>query len=220
MKLIDCPLFSGITENEIQNLLLCLKAKELKFSKGEEICSYNNKKGILGIVLAGKVYIKKLDRDGNYSILEQVLKYGVFCDDFAYTPTDANYISVFAGENSTILLINYEEVFKRCPNACAYHSTFVQNLMKIVIDKTKTLSQRVEILSNKTIKDKILGYCSLMLSQNPSSTSFILPMSYTSLAEYLCVDRSALMREIKRLNEAGILKTDKKTISILIDEYI
>ena len=220
MKLLDCPLFNGISENEIENLLKCLKAKEQKFSRFEEICSYNNKKGILGIVLLGKVYIKKLDRDGNYSILEQVLKHGVFCDDFAYTPTDANYISVFAEENSTILLINYEEVFKRCASACSFHSTFVKNLMKIVIDKTKTLSQRVEILSNKTIKDKILGYCSLMLSQNPNSKTFTLPMSYTSLAEYLCVDRSALMREVKKLNDARIIKTDKKTITILSDEYI
>ena len=91
--------------------------------------------------------------------------------------------------------------------------------MKTFLDKSKRLSQRVEILSNKTIKDKILSYCSLMVNSLHSMT-FTLPMSYTSFAEYLCVDRSAMMRELKKLNTQGILSVNKKEITVLSEEYI
>ena len=91
--------------------------------------------------------------------------------------------------------------------------------MKIIIAKTKTLSQRVEILSNKTIRDKILSYCSLLVNYSGSNTITI-PMSYTSLAQYLCVDRSALMRELKKLSVQNILKVNKRVITVTSLEYI
>ncbi|MBQ9782228.1 MAG: Crp/Fnr family transcriptional regulator [Clostridia bacterium] len=223
MKYLGCPLFKNINESEIKEMLTCFKAKELKFSQGEEICSYNNKKGLLGIVLQGKAYVKKLDFNGNYFILENLTHFDIFSDQISYVATDVNYISVYAVTDVTVLLFDFTEVFKRCAKACKYHSTLVENLMQIVIEKTKTLSQRIELLSNKTIKDKFLGYCNLMLKNakhKKDENSFTLPMSYTSLAEYLCVDRSALMREIKKLNEQKIIFTDKKTIKVLKTEYI
>lgn len=219
MKYAGCPLFDGIDENERKKLIKCLNAREVKFLQGGEICSYNSQSGILGMILSGKAEVKKLDRDGNYTILEALTKFGVFSDSFAYTATDANAISVFAVEPVTVLFINYQDIYKRCSDACIYHSVFVENLMKIIIAKTKTLSQRVEILSNKTIRDKILSYCSLLVNYSGSNTITI-PMSYTSLAQYLCVDRSALMRELKKLSVQNILKVNKRVITVTSLEYI
>ena len=219
MKYNDCPLFEGISESDVKVLIKCLNAREVKFYAGEEICSYNSTSGVLGVVLSGKVEVKKLDRDGNYTILETVTRFDIFSDSFAYPATDANAISVFAVEPVTILWVRYYDVYKRCQNACTYHSVFVENLMKLIIKKTKMLAQRVEILSNKTIRDKILSYCSLLVKYSNSNT-VTLPMSYTSLAQYLCVDRSALMREFKKLTDTGIIKVVKRNVTILSLEYI
>ncbi len=219
MKYVNCPLFDGISEQELKKLLPCLCVKENKFLPGEEICPYNSVSGVLGMLISGVADVKKLDRDGNYTILEPIGKYGVFSDSFAYTATDANCISVFARDMCTVMFINFENVFKRCSKACAYHSRLVENLMRIIIAKTKILSQRVEILSNKTICDKIMSYLSLTV-KTLGTTTFTLPMSYTSFAQYLCVDRSALMREFKKLNDQGILKVNKKEITVLSKDYI
>ena len=219
MKHTQCTLFNGITENQLKQMETCLKTREAKFSQDEEICSYNNSFQVLGVILSGKAYVKKLDRNGNYTILETLHKNGIFSDTFAYTATDANAISVFASEPTTVLFIDFKCVFKRCFKACEHHSIFVYNFMKTLLEKSKELSQRIEILSNKTIKDKILSYVSLMVNTLKSKT-FILPMSYTTFAEYLCVDRSAMMRELKKLSTSGILKVNKKEITVLSDEYI
>ena len=219
MKKSNCSLFNGISETHLTHLKECLKTREVKFCQDDEICSYNNSNQLLGVVLLGKAYVKKLDRDGNYTILETLFKNDIFSDTFQYTATDANAISIFACEATTVLFFDFESVFKRCFKACEYHSVFVINLMKTFLDKSKLLSQRIEILSNKTIKDKILSYCSLMVNSLGSKT-FVLPMSYTSFAEYLCVDRSAMMRELKKLTTKGILSVNKKQITVLSEEYI
>ena len=219
MKYANCPLFNGINDSNLKHLLSCLKIKESKYNADQLICSYNDKSNVLGVLLVGKAYIKKLDREGNYTILETITKNSVFSDKFAYTATDLNCIEIYASEPTTVMFIDFDSVFKRCPKACSYHSQLVLNLMQMIIDKSKTLSLRIELLSNKTIKDKILSYCSIMVHSLESNT-FTLPMSYTTFAEYLCVDRSAMMRELKKLNDSGILAVNKKQITVLSKEYI
>ena len=219
MKLSNCPLFYKINEQELEKLLSCLRAKEVKFEQNAEICAYDSQNGFLGVVTQGEVVIKKLDFNGNSTILDHIQKNGVFSDIFAFTSTEANYISAYAGEPTTVIFLDYSSVFKRCKNACEYHSIFVENFLKIVIEKSKTLSQKVEILSNKTIREKVLSYASIAV-KNSGSLTFTLPMSLTSFADYLCVDRSALMRELKKLSQQGILKTNKRVFTVLEKEYI
>ena len=219
MKEIKCPLFNGITADELKKLYKCLRAKEVKFEQGAEICSYDSVNGVLGVVTEGKVVIKKIDLEGNSTILDHIQKNGVFSDIFAFTATEANFIGTYASEPTTVVFFDYPSVFKRCEKACEYHSIFVENLLKIVIEKSKTLSQRVEILSNKTIREKILSYASIAV-KNANSLTFTLPMSLTSFAEYLCVDRSAMMRELKNLTGEGILKNNKRVITVIDKKYI
>ena len=219
MKYTQCSLFKGINENQIKQLNNCLKMREEKYEALEEICSYNNSSQVVGVILSGKAYVKKLDKNGNYTILETLYKDSIFGAVLSYTETESNFISVFAVEPTVVLFLDYDCVFKRCQKACDYHSTLVLNFMSKLLDRTKILSQRVEILSSKTIKDKFLSYLSLMVNRTQKHT-FTIPMSYTTLAEYLSVDRSALMREIKKLSDSGIIKVNKKEITILSKEYI
>ena len=107
-----------LKENNLKGLLSCLKSKEVKFNQDDEICSYNNSNQILGVILSGKAYVKKLDRNGNYTILETLNKNDIFSDSFIYTATDANAISIFSSEQTVVLFFDFESVFKRCSNAC------------------------------------------------------------------------------------------------------
>ena len=77
----------------------------------------------------------------------------------------------------------------------------------------------MEILSNKTIREKILSYLSFAV-KTQGQTTITLPMSLTSFADFLCVDRSAMMRELKKLSDSGIIKNKKREITILQKEYI
>lgn len=219
MKNLKCPLFKGVSDEGLKQLYNCLRARQTEFKAGEEIYSFSRLKSVLGVILQGKIVIKKIDRNGNVTILDHIQKNGVLSNAFSFSQTDGNYISAYAVENSKVVFFDYDNVFKRCQKACECHSVFVENLFDIVVEKSKTLSQRVEILSNKTIREKILSYLSIT-AKSTGSVEITLPMSLTSFAEFLCVDRSAMMRELKKLSDAGIIKTDKRIITVLKREYI
>ncbi|MBE5743754.1 MAG: Crp/Fnr family transcriptional regulator [Clostridiales bacterium] len=219
MKNLRCPLFVGISDEELKQLSTCLRARQTEYLAGEEIYSFGGLKPVLGVVLQGKVVVKKIDRNGNQIILDHIQKNGVFSNVFAFSQSDGNLISAHAVEKTRIVFYDYNNVFKRCSKACEYHSVLVENLFSIVVEKSRTLSQRVEILSNKTIREKILSYLSIAV-KTQGQTTITLPMSLTSFADFLCVDRSAMMRELKKLSDSGIIKNKKREISVLMKEYI
>ncbi len=219
MKYSNCSLFKGIKLNDLESLIKCLQVKEVFYKTGDIISFNNSLEKTLGVLVSGKAFVKKLDRNGNYTILETLIKDSVFSNDFTNYLTDSTFIEIFACENTTVLFMEYENIFKRCKKACVFHSVFVENFIGAIIEKSKILSQRIQILSSKTIKDKILSYANIM-AEKVGHKTFTLPMSYISFAEYLCVDRSAMMRELKKLNEQGVLRINKKEITVLSDKYI
>ena len=123
---------------------------------------------------------------------------------------------VKAREKSKILMFNYDMFDKKCKKNCKFHEQLLIGLPNLMLTKVSDLNLRIEILSQKTIRDKILSYFRI-LSQNSFSKTFTLPFSLTDLADYLSVDRSAMMREIKILKEdSNIKKMDKNRFTLLI----
>lgn len=208
----NCKLFKNIKESDVKKLLTCLCASEVHYNQGDPI-NLNGSETTLGVVISGKIVVKKIDLNGNVTILDQIESNGVISNLFAFGFADMNFISATAVEPVTVIYFDYGAVFKRCKNACQYHSVFVENLLNFVVEKSKKLSMRIEILSSKTTRDKILAFVSISLA-NSDSNSFKLPMTLTSLAEYLCVDRSAMMRELKKMSDEGVLKINKGIVTI------
>ena len=128
----------------------------------------------------------------------------------------SNELFVKAREKSKILMFNYDMFERKCKKNCKFHEELLIGLPNLVLTKVSDLNLRIEILSQKTNRDKILSYFRI-LSQNSFSKTFTLPFSLTDLADYLSVDRSAMMREIKALKEDGIIKKmDKNRFTLLI----
>ena len=85
-------------------------------------------------------------------------------------------------------------------------------------DKMTNINNRIEILSNKTIRNKLLAYFKLMSKKNKSRIIY-LPYTFIDLADYLGVDRSAMYRELKNLKEEGLITiTNKKIILNFYEE--
>ena len=78
----------------------------------------------------------------------------------------------------------------------------------------KQQTNKKYVLSRNSTRKKIMAYLNSVAGENRGE-SFILPMSYTTLAEYLSVDRSAMMRELKKLKAEGIVKSERKTFTLV-----
>ena len=182
----------------------CSKAQIKEFDKNEIITTYIVNRNMLFIVLEGSADLIRYDFNGNQTIVERFKKYDVFGEIF-YRININNELFVKAREKVKILMFNYDIFEKKCKKNCKFHEDLLIGLPNLVLTKVSDLNLRIELLSKKTIRDKILSYFRI-LSENSFSRTFTLPFSLTDLADYLSVDRSAMMREIKTLREDGVIK--------------
>ena len=145
--------------------------------------------------------------------VDNLKKDSVFGEPFLL-PEESQHYYVCAKSETRVLFIAYEHVIKRCENACKFHSQLVSNLLQMIALRASQQASRIYVLSRNSIRKKIMTYLNSIAAEKQTKT-VILPMSYTTLAEYLSVDRSAMMREMKNLVDEGIIERDGKKLRIL-----
>lgn len=208
-------LFHGVTQAEIDRMLCCFKTQKQSFSKGQTMMTYQTNMEKIGILLSGKAHLYCIDYDGSYTLLERIEKSDLFGELFALPLANLEYI-VEADTGCEVLFIPYSSIIKRCENACHHHSQIVDNLFHLATKKSQALSLRVNLLSTKTTRQKLLNYF-LWMSSKTGSRTFRIDMSLTDLADYLCVDRSSMMRELRSLKDDEILDSKGREITLLED---
>jgi len=214
MNINKTMLFKGIDENDCQRMLKCFQAEEKNYKSGDIICNYSENTDFIGIVTNGSVNVVRGDENGNISILEHIEENGLFGKYFIYPATAGEGIYVVCDCACTILFIESCQITKRCSKACVCHSMVVSNMFDIVTEKSKELSSHLIVLSCRSTREKLMC-CFRLLSAQRQSTSFELPFSATALAEYICVDRSAMTRELKKMKEEGIITMNKRKVELL-----
>ncbi len=206
--------FSFDKEEFIKNLeKSCHKVQKKYFSKHEVITSYINKRNQLCILLNGNANLVRYDLNGNRTIVEHFSKNDVFGEVF-YTVTINNELLVEARDKCEVLLYDYQDIHTKCKNNCKFHQILSENLPELILNKVTDLNMRIELLTKRSIRDKLIGYFTMLSTRNLNRT-FSLPFSLTDLADYLSIDRSAMMRELKLLKEEGFINKKSNKITLL-----
>lgn len=181
----------------------CKKSQVKNFKKGEVITTYIAKRKQLCLLQNGEADLIRYDLNGNRTIVEHYLPNSIFGEIF-YCVTTNNELFVEAQKDCSVIFFNYDNLENKCTNNCKYHNNIFVNLPHLFLNEINSLNTRIEILTKRTIREKILTYFNIIASKTISK-SFTLPFSLTDLADYLSVDRSAMMREIGYLKKEGII---------------
>lgn len=203
----------NITEfvNEFENT--CTKIQKRNFSKGQIITTYIEKRNQICILVSGGADLVRYDFNGNKTIIEHFSDYDIFGEVFYQVNTN-NELVVEAKENSEILFFVYDDLYKKCKNSCKFHEVLTSTFPELILNKIINLNMRVELLTKRSIREKLLGYFT-NLSNRKLNKTFSLPFSLTDLADFLSVDRSAMMREIRLLKDEGFIKKEGNKITLL-----
>lgn len=213
-ELKSSPLFRNIRYEEYQRMLNCFQAVQKSYLAEEQIYDFAEpKQDVIGVVERGSASLIRIDEAGVATVLENMERGGVFGRHLAFAGSLGDSLEVVARTPCDILFIDYVHLLRRCENACAHHSILVQNMLELLSDKAQTLSERVDVLSRRSIREKLLCYFRQQAAK--SGGSFVLPFSLSVLADYIASDRSAMMRELRRLKEQGVLQTDGRRITLL-----
>ncbi len=210
----NCPLFYGIDEESLLKMLHCLGAKVDTFDKKYTVFREGSPAKYLGIVLSGSVQIAQTDYFGNRNILSNIGASEIFAEAFAAAGVKSLPVSVIANEQSEIMFIDCGHILHTCKNGCAFHHQLIFNLMKDLADKTIMFHEKMEIMSKRTTREKLLEYLT-GCSKSFGSNSFVIPFDRQELADYLGVDRSGLSVEISKLKKEGVLDYHRSHFKLL-----
>ena len=189
---------------DLEVLRTCLHASEKRFRKGETICRYGGCRDQIGILESGRAQILRLDEQGNRSVLEPLAPGSVFGEILAFSPHRDDSSFVLALAPCRVLFLSIPELLSPDQKDPVCTQSVLNQLFRLVSQKALSLSKRVEILSCRSIRDKLLLFFRIQ-SDTANRLCFTLPFSLTDLADYICSDRSAMMRELKKLRDRRLV---------------
>ncbi len=203
--------FFNITDDDKIKLLKNLEALTYTFDKNEEILKKIKNRNFIGIILEGIIQIIKTDYNGNRTIIEELNDNDIFGSKISSLSN--NEYTITTKDKTNIIIIDYEQLIKS-NNTNNYYNQFIKNLLEIIINSINDKNNRIEILTKKTIRNKLLEYFKIVSHKNKSKNIY-LPFTFTDLADYLAIDRSAMTRELKNLKDEGFIEIKNKRITLL-----
>ena len=152
----DCPLFEGIEKGELISLLDCLSVQRRTVSRGDAVFREGDPAEYVGIVLSGRIQIIRHDYSGKRSILGDAGPSELFAEVFACAGISSMPVSAISARDSEILLADFRRIINICGSACSFHNRLIQRLLRIVAEKNLMLNQKIEIISKRTIRERLM----------------------------------------------------------------
>ena len=211
---LKSTLFNGISEEDRKAILGCVGYRIKTYSKGSFIALEEETFDHIGIILSGSVDMVKEDLWGNRTMLLRMKENDVFGETFACGRERTATAGFQASEPTEILFMSFQRIMHSCTNSCAFHHQLSGNMIGIMADKNRELMRKVEVVTKRTTREKLLAYLSIQ-GQLAGSNTFDIPLSRVELADYLCVDRSAMTRELQKMKEEGLLDFQKNRFTMM-----
>lgn len=206
-------LFAGVEEEDVFSMLSCLGARLRTYKKGEYVLRQGQRLSDILVLAEGSLYIQKDDYWGNRSILGHIGVGETFGEAYASPESGALLNDVVAVENSSVFFFDVKRVITTCSSACRFHTLVVQNLFFAISEKNRSLVQKLDYLSRRTTREKLISYLSEE-AKKQNSAYFTIPFNRQQLADYLSVDRSAMSNELCKMRDDGLLEFEKNRFKL------
>ena len=202
------PLFKNIVEDDISKLISCLDIYEKDYLKNEYIILVNNKIDFIGIVVHGTIFMEQEDYYGDKFFFTSLPKNNLFGEIFISWDVLDCSVNYRAATDCSIIFIKYATILNSCSKGCDCHKQLIENLVNLMALKSRNLIEKIEIISKKTLRERILSYLKI-LSKKQNSNRVTSNLNHTELADFLCVNRSSMLRELKKMKSEKIIDYNK-----------
>ena len=201
-------LFSGVGDEDISAMLSCLGARLNRYKKGEYVLRQGEHLSDILVLAKGSLHIQRDDYWGNRSILGNIGEGEIFGEAYIAPESGPLLNDVIAIEDSSVFFFDVKRVITTCSSACRFHTIVVQNLFFAVSDRNRGLVQKLDYMSRRTTREKLISYLSEE-AKKQNSAEFTIPFNRQQLADYLAVDRSAMSNELGKMRDEGLLEFQK-----------
>ena len=214
LQLRKAMLFREMTETEIADAFRILEAHEKRYEKGETILIAGSITERMGLVLEGSVTIESNDAWGNRTIISRVEKGQVFAETYALLENEPMLVDVTANEDCRVLFLRSGRIQSLKSSLKPWALKYITNLLTISTHKNLILSGRSFHTAPKSIRGRVMAYLN-SVSLQKHSREFDIPFDRQQLADYLNLERSALSKELGKMQRDGLIACRKNHFLIL-----
>ena len=212
-----CPLLSGIPPQELMHLLTCLGGQVVFQACGSSILHQGDPAHCFGLLLSGQAQIIRGDTGGSHTVIAAVDETELFAEAYASAALEHLPVNVVAVTDCLVLLLEHRRVISSCSRHCSAHFKLIAALLNAVSHKNIQLNQKLEIVMQRTTRDKLLAFLRVQ-QQRTGQKHFQIPFDRQALADYLGVDRSAMSTELGKLKSESVIDFQRSTFKMLQDE--
>ncbi len=205
-------LFNGINKVELGSMLRCLDAQIMNVKKNEIVLLAGNCPEHVGIVLSGQLHIVKDDYEGNRTMVAAVTSGEIFAEALCCAGIAESPVTVVANTDSVIMRLRFERILHTCPNSCNFHTKLIENMLEVVAKRNLMLQNRMDILGAHSVREKVMRYLESFIPKQGRNIE--IPFNREGLANYLCVERSALSHELSRMKKDGLIDYKKNLFAL------
>ena len=206
-------LFKGMSEDEIHSALEVLLAEERTYKKGALILCAGTSTDRMGLVLSGSVTVESNDIWGNRTILSHISEGQFFAETYALFNKEPLLVDVTANESSRILFLRCGKDYILQMQHTPWMFKYIANLLNITARKNLILSGRSFHTAPKTIRGRVLSYLN-SVSLQKHSNEFEIPFDRQQLADYLNLERTALSKELGKMQRDGLISFRKNRFKL------
>lgn len=207
------PVFHGIGMDDLAVMLNCMKPRLTNCRKNGFVAIAGEKVEGLGIMLSGQAAVIKENVSGNRVMMVKLEPGSMFGEMVVFSANRAWPASVQALANSTVMFLPPERFYDECENACASHRRLTSNMLRIISERALMLNRKVEYLAIRSMRGKISTYL-VEQYRRAGTDTFMLPLKRNELAEFLNVSRTALSREMSRMQDEGVIEFHMASVRI------
>ena len=203
MKLQDCLLFKN-TRVDLNKIEIRDYPNNYTFAMESDISKS------IGIVLEGKVLIKAYTLGGSNFTLNTIEQGQIFGDILIFSNEHNTFPGSLVTQGKTKIALIPNRVFKKF---LFNDNDLLKNFLRLLSDKSYELNYKSRLLSQDSVRDKILFYL-FHQKRLQKSRKIYLNMTKEELSNQLFVQRPSLSRELGKMKKDGIIDYDRYTITI------
>lgn len=207
-------LFQKMPMEQMKIVLEQMGGYKKTYGKGQMIFQEGDIVDTIGIILQGECGIIKLYPDGKEHFLQKLQKGYLTGIEIVPTISKISPYSIFCLEETTLYLLPYKKVEQVGLLKEEIRQELQKTILQWIASENIKKYYKINILSTNSLRERILLYLQLQ-QRKAGSNTFAIPFDRAQFANYLCVNRSALSKELGKMQREHILKCKKNIFTLL-----
>ena len=211
--LLASSLFYGFDEKELEEYLSLAPVIIKTYKKNDFIALAGDDMEGIGVMLEGSALLTRENVMGQRNIMTDLSVSDMFGEALLFSKKPLWPATIVAKKPCKIMFIPLDTFMATLPRCHQCQTKLLSNLLEDLSEKTLTLTRKVHYLTLKGMRERIFAYLTDMYMRQKSATLRI-PHTRQEMADILNVSRTALSRELSRLDKEGIISISGKSITI------